>query len=191
MREEDVVEEKIDDNNLKINELVDRRGSKSRTGNSLFNLFNKVLENSLSPNKLSQKEVPMILLKHRWMKNRNLVAGTTTVSFNNEGIAKVKDEGNARLDVQQLLRRFSGLLDVVEAEEASVALPTPAKSPVKVPVASAVPEKLEPKTKEEEAIPEVSEEFDESEEEADDLDEPGDSDIKKQPKRKVPLKRKK
>lgn len=191
MREEDVVEEKIDDNNLKINELVDRRGSKSRTGNSLFNLFNKVLENSLSPTKLSQKEVPMILLKHRWMKNRNLVAGTTTVSFNNEGIAKVKDEGNARLDVQQLLKRFSGLLEVVKVEEASTTPPTPAKTPVKAPAASAMPEKLEPKTKEEEAIPEVSEEFDESEEEADDLDESGDSDIKKQPKRKVPLKRKK
>ena len=59
------------------------------------------------------KDVPMIIIKHRWMKNRNKSFGTTNFSFDSDGIARVLDVGNARLDVEGYVRFSKGLAKVV------------------------------------------------------------------------------
>lgn len=177
---------KIDDGNLKIHELVDQRGRKAAKGKGLGRLFPIALQASMVPlEKDPWKDVPMIILKHRWMKNRNLVAGVTTVSFNHEGIAKVRDVGNARLDVEQLLRQYPGLIEVVgEQSEAPQTPPEPVKAP---PAAKAVePEKAAPEPAAEASEPETAEvESEEADAETDG------SDDSAAPKRKAPPKRKK
>jgi len=182
---EDGDEIKIDDSNLKVHQLVDRRGQKSAKGKGLSNLFPLTVQASMTPlEKDPWKDMPMITLKHRWMKSRNLVAGVTVVSFNHEGIAKVQDRGNARLDVDSLVQHAGGLIEILDEDAASQPLPEPAK--VLTPPAPAKPQQAAPEPAEEAPEPETAEDEDEGEES---LEEGGDPSL--QPKRKAPPKRKK
>lgn len=63
-----------------------------------------------------QLEVPMIVVKHRWKKNRNDVAGSVVLGFNDEGIAKVPNMGNNRTAVETYCRFSKGLAKIVDPE---------------------------------------------------------------------------
>jgi hypothetical protein len=52
-----------------------------------------------------EQEVPMLILKHSRFRGRNVVINATVFSFDMEGIARVKDLGSARDDLEALLRR--------------------------------------------------------------------------------------
>ena len=47
----------------------------------------------------------MLILKHSRFRGRNVVINATVFSFNMEGVARVKDLGSARDDLEALLRR--------------------------------------------------------------------------------------
>lgn len=55
----------------------------------------------------STQEVSMLILKHSRLKGRNVVINETVFSFDMNGIAKVKDLGSARSDLEALLQRDS------------------------------------------------------------------------------------
>ena len=117
---------KASDDNLKLNELVDRRGTKARKGKQAISLLADSFRSSVSQQTRSHEEgMPMMTLKHQWMRNRNLVAGNTVVSLNDEGVAKVTEIGNARLDCEQLCRKYKGILTFVEPEASKVTEPEP------------------------------------------------------------------
>jgi hypothetical protein len=179
-------ETKIDDRNLKIHQLVDRRGRDATRGKTTGRLFNSTFQASMTPlEKDPWKDMPMITLKHRWMRNRNLVAGNTVVSFNQDGIAKVRDVGNARLDVDKLVQHFGGLISIVGDENER---PQPATEPEKVltPPAPVEAAMAAPEPSGEATEPETDEDVEGEEEPSDEGADPA-----SQPKRKVPPKRKK
>lgn len=165
-----------DDNNLKVHELLARQGRDSAKGISAGKLIDNIMKvaGQTSPSD-PWKDMPMITLKHRWMRNRNLVAGVTTFSFDGEGIAKVRDVGNARLDVEQLVKHSKGLVTVVDTEAPKAAEPA-AKAPVVPDPPAEPPKKAE--------APEPTVEVVEDEE-------PTKVDKKTEAKKKVPPKKKK
>ena len=63
-----------------------------------------------------QLEVPMIIVKHRWKRQRNEVSGSVVLGFNDKGIARVPDVGNNRVAVETYCRFSKGLAQVVTAE---------------------------------------------------------------------------
>jgi hypothetical protein len=56
----------------------------------------------------------MIVIKHRWMKNRNVTMGSTIISFNHEGIARIPHVGNAIVNVDIYVKNSKGLAEFVE-----------------------------------------------------------------------------
>lgn len=126
-----------DDSNLKIHELVDRQGKLSAKGKRAEKVISDTFRASMKGGVASQEETPMITLKHRWMKNRNMVVGTTVFPFNDEGVAKIPNVANSSLDAAALVRQSHGLVAFVEEAE---------KEPVKAP--EPVPEAPKPEVKE-------------------------------------------
>lgn len=124
----------------------------------------------------------MIVVKHRWMKNRNQRFGNTNLSFNNEGIAHVADVGNARLDVEGYVRHSKGLAEIID--------PTATKAP-EPPKPPKPPKPLEPEPpKEEEAVVEIMEGL-EPEEVVEVLEKKPKKDTKKPPGKKSSSNKKK
>jgi len=64
----------------------------------------------------------MILVKHRWMRGRSVVAGNTVIAFEMDGIARVRSVGNAILDVQNYVQNCKGVAEILPSVEP--ALPT-------------------------------------------------------------------
>lgn len=62
----------------------------------------------------------MILVKHRWLKNRNIVAGSVVISFDTDGVAKVPDVGGNRNAVEIYCRFSKGLAKIVEPAKEEV-----------------------------------------------------------------------
>ena len=67
--------------------------------------------------------MPMILIEHRWMKNRNVVVGSTVIAFDGQGIAKIRDAGNARYDCETYIRSARGLAKIVDPQKTAEDLP--------------------------------------------------------------------
>lgn len=55
----------------------------------------------------------MILIQHKWMKNRNLLSNRTVLSFDDQGIARVKKIGYAMEDIEAIIKRFPGQISIV------------------------------------------------------------------------------
>jgi len=83
------------------------------------NTLNTALEEMLKPiNKKPQQETNnMIKVKHRWMVNRNVVADSIVLSFNQDGIAYVPDVGSNRGMVEFYVRHSKGLAEIIEEEK--------------------------------------------------------------------------
>jgi lipoate-protein ligase A len=62
-------------------------------------------------------EVPVFYVKHRWMKNRNLVHGSLVLSFNTEGLAPVKDVGKNREMAETACKWSKGLMKIMLEED--------------------------------------------------------------------------
>jgi hypothetical protein len=79
------------------------------------------------------QEVPMLRVKHPWMRGRNVVSGSTVFSFDMNGIAEVPRLGSVLEDLDMLLRKpgsqFEVITDPVVAQPTPVA-PPPAPKPV-------------------------------------------------------------
>jgi hypothetical protein len=136
------------------------KGGKKK-GKAAVGLLNDVISKSLEGRPDPWRSVPMIVVKHRWMKDRNHVCGTTVLSFDTEGIARVKDAGNARSDVEIYVRHSKGLAEIGDPAPAA---PEPApKAPEPPPEPAPKPEppkevKVEEKPPEVEPEPEPEEE---------------------------------
>jgi hypothetical protein len=91
-------------------------GGKNRGGakRSAAGILSRVAGASLIARSDPWKDVPMIVVKHRWMKNRNVTIGSTIISFNNEGLAHVRHVGNAIINVEIYVRNSKGLAEIVE-----------------------------------------------------------------------------
>lgn len=104
----------------------------------------------------------MLLVKHRWMKNRNVLSGSLVITFNDQGVAKVPDVGNNRDHVDRFVRNSKGLVSWVEERKPEVVEPPKAKVEPKAKVVEAkVEEKIE---KVEEKVEEKKSLFDTSDE---------------------------
>ena len=84
----------------------------------------------------------MIGIKHRWMKNRNLVHGNVTFSLNGDGVAFVEDRGRMQEVVASLIANSKNLITMLEDKVPEPVVvekkPEPPKK-VKVPVKAAAP----------------------------------------------------
>jgi hypothetical protein len=87
--------------------------------------MNDMVAASLKGQPSPRRDVPMIVVKHRWMKNRNQSFGVTILSFNDEGIARVADVGNARLDVEGYVQHSKGLAKIVPPAVEVLTVPEP------------------------------------------------------------------
>ncbi len=68
----------------------------------------------------------MLKVAHPWIKNRNIVEGETIFSFDSKGVALVKDLGNARVDLERLLKKPTGKFFIPEEKATEVpAAPAP------------------------------------------------------------------
>ena len=64
-----------------------------------------------------KEESKVILVKHRWMKNRNLVSNNTVLSFGSDGIAKVNGLGYMMNDIEAIMKRHPGQITIVQDEK--------------------------------------------------------------------------
>jgi len=78
----------------------------------------------------------MLKVAHPWIKNRNVIEGETVFSFNGDGIAVVKDLGNARVDLQRLMKKPTSKFSILEdpREVPKVEVPVLKVEAPKVPV---------------------------------------------------------
>jgi hypothetical protein len=94
----------------------------------------------------------MIVVKHRWKKNRSEQIGDLVLMFGEDSIARVPDQGNNRVTVDLAVKFGKGLLEVVEdkpvqphkempkAKEAPVVVKEVPKAPEAVKEAPKAPE---------------------------------------------------
>jgi hypothetical protein len=75
------------------------------------------LEEVTMLNNTKLQEVPVVQVKHRWMKNRNLVSNRTVLSFDDCGIAKMARLGSVLEDIGALMKRFPGQMTICRDEE--------------------------------------------------------------------------
>ena len=86
--------------------------SKARQG------FNSSINKMMEPKEARpQQEVSMIKVKHRSMRNRNVVADSVVLSYDHEGIAFVPFMGNNKDIVEFYVRQSKGLAEIVNEEE--------------------------------------------------------------------------
>lgn len=144
--------------NLTLKDLLNREGSKKPQGKAASLLLTDLYRSSMERDSQAQGSVPMITLKHRWMKNRTVVVGNTVIPFDSESLARVPDLANARLDCEAYVRSSKGLAEILplEAPEA----PSEPQAAPEAPKKKAV--LPEPKT--EKAAPAAAEEPEEAEE---------------------------
>jgi hypothetical protein len=102
---------------------------------SVFSIMGKLTQASLRQPPL-ESEVPMLKVAHPWIKNRNVIEGETVFSFNGDGIAVVKDLGNARVDLQRLMKKPTSKFSILEdpREVPKVEVPVLKVEAPKVPV---------------------------------------------------------
>ena len=132
---------------MKINELLDAH-AKPPKGKSVSSLINDVFRSSMKGPPIQEEDVPMMVLRHRWLRGRNLVVGATVISFDIKGIARVPDLAHARLDCISLVRISRGLVEFVEGDEALAAVAAAEVAPapsVAAPAKAQEPPKEEPK----------------------------------------------
>lgn len=80
----------------------------SKARSSFVESMSKMLKMEVEPSKIP--ESPMIVLQHRWKRNRTDVVGTTVVAFNGIGEARVPFVGHVMADVEALVRASRGLV---------------------------------------------------------------------------------
>lgn len=78
--------------------------------------MNKMLEST--PIK-TKSEVPMIKLKHRWLKNRNVSYSGMIISFDNDGVAEIPNLGNNILAMEGYVRSARGLVEIISRGDGS------------------------------------------------------------------------
>jgi hypothetical protein len=107
--------------------------------------FNESMRKMFEPDDgglLKPPEEPKLKVKHRWMRNRNIVRGSVVFSFNHEGVAIVPDVAKNRAVVEQVVKSSKGLIEWVVEKPVKVE-PEPVKEKVEEPKAKA--KKAEPK----------------------------------------------
>ena len=98
--------------------------SKPPKGKSVHMLLGNLIKNSKEQADSKQENVPMITLKHRWMKRRTLVSRNTAVPFNEDGIAKIPDVANARIDCEILVKNSHGLISFFKEDDQAKVAPS-------------------------------------------------------------------
>lgn len=101
---------------LSVSDLASRHFKPSK-GKSLTSVLDAIQRKSKEDVIRLSNKVSNLILKHRWMKGRNLVVNNTVVSFNDNGFAYVPNLGNALLDCQVLVRRSGGLIEFYSPNE--------------------------------------------------------------------------
>lgn len=142
----------------------------SKARHSFDESVTKMLKMENEPSK--PPELAMVIVKHRWKRNRSEVVGDTVFSFNELGEARVPFMGHVLVDVEALVKASHGLVEYkieqpvvapVEAPEVKAQAPVVEIPVVPAPVVEPVVEDYvqvdepEPK-KEEELLTSVSEE---------------------------------
>lgn len=91
-----------------------QRGQKEITQarSSFTQSMQKMMSNTDKPEDVT--ETPMFYIKHRWMKNRNLVCNSLILSFNSNGIASIKDVNRNRYDADTAVKFSKGLMELAE-----------------------------------------------------------------------------
>lgn len=113
--------------------LFKAKPSGAKSSKSVLSVMDSMFSESQKEKLISNVEISMIRIKHRWMKRRNAVAGKTVISFNEKGIASIKDLGSARDDIAVFVSNSKGLVSYLTY--ASEKKP-PAQKPLEVDVSS-------------------------------------------------------
>jgi hypothetical protein len=80
----------------------------SKARSSFVESMSKMLKMEVEPSKIP--ESPMIVLQHKWKRNRTDVVGTTVFTFSEVGEAKVPFVGHVMVDVEAFVRASRGLV---------------------------------------------------------------------------------
>jgi hypothetical protein len=65
-------------------------------------------------------EAPMLYVKHRWMKNRNMLHESLVLCFDDKGLAPVEDRGDNRRMAQDACVRSQGQMTLIADEPVPV-----------------------------------------------------------------------
>lgn len=124
--------------------------------NSFFGKMGDMLKMENEPAKTP--EPTMVVVSHRWKRNKNEVVGSTVFAFNEIGEARVPFVGHVMVDVEALVLAGRGLVTYrVEAPSAPTPEPTPVPvetAPVLEPVTVPEEKAAEPEPVEIEPSPE-------------------------------------
>ena len=112
-----------------------RASSKSKqVAHKASSKFGQSMTSMLSPKAalMTKPSFPKILVKHRSFKNKNYSCGNVLLSFGPDGIAKVDDAGNNRIDIENAIKYTNGAMKIVGGEAAPVVKEAPIVEETKV-----------------------------------------------------------
>jgi len=89
---------------MNINEFLSHKSEYQ--GSSVDTVFEKLRENMFKE-KVSNP-IKTIIITHRWKSNFNMTLGTSILSFDGRGVARVPEVGSIRDDLAALKRKYPG-----------------------------------------------------------------------------------
>jgi hypothetical protein len=90
---------------------------RSQARSKFVESFNKMYQSGVDGNSVADKKVVetnMIVIRHRWKRNKVESVGSTIIAFDANGFARIPNVGNNILDVEKYVSRFSTLTSFVE-----------------------------------------------------------------------------
>jgi hypothetical protein len=125
-------------NGVKLEDAVNNRGKVSKTGHapSSVGTLTQKLQNMAQEETPVPNEVPMLKVKHPWMRNRVVVSGITVLAFDDTCTATVKDLHPAKEDIAALMKKSPAYTwasdEVVQPLPVIMAQPIVVEPPVEV-----------------------------------------------------------
>jgi len=111
---------------VSVSDLLAMAGTARATGKSFHTVVDSVSRRVMdNVGQDPWEAVPMILVKHRWMRGRSTVANCTILAFEMDGIARVRDAGNARTDVENYVRTSRGVAEILTITDPAVRVEDP------------------------------------------------------------------
>lgn len=96
-------------------DLTKNEGKKGAAKGKSFSEVQHKLEQAKSIGNVASP-IKYYTIQHKNFRNRVLTSNNTVMAFNDQGIAKVQDMGNAIIDIQSMISAFPGRLWIVEDE---------------------------------------------------------------------------
>lgn len=129
------IEHAPNDDILSLSDVLALAGTARSSGKSSATVVSDIQRKAAEEKLAIEARVSVITVKHRWIKGKTFSVNTTIIPFGMDGIAKVKNLGNALPDVESYIRSSHGLAEIVSVEAPQIIMEAVPAAPTTEPVA--------------------------------------------------------